>query len=158
MKYLNHVINETLRLYPIVPFNMRTALKDTTLPRGGGPDGLAPIGVRKDTVVVYSTMMMQRRRDLYPPISDSFPYEPSEWVPERWETWSPKAWQYIPFSGGPRICIGQQFALLELAYTICRVLQVFPKLECRVDVEGVNILHSDLVLTPATGVKVGLYK
>lgn len=29
-----------LRLYPIVPFNVRTALVDTTLPRGGGPSGL----------------------------------------------------------------------------------------------------------------------
>jgi cytochrome P450 len=35
LKYTNAV----LRLYPIVPFNARTALKDTTLPRGGGPSG-----------------------------------------------------------------------------------------------------------------------
>lgn len=30
-----------LRLYPLIPFNGRTAQKDTTLPRGGGPDGLS---------------------------------------------------------------------------------------------------------------------
>lgn len=51
MKYLQWCINEgdlahstrlivVLRLYPIVPFNARTAQKDTTLPRGGGPNGL----------------------------------------------------------------------------------------------------------------------
>jgi cytochrome P450 len=45
MRYLTHVINEVLRLYPIVPFNVRVALKDTTLPRGGGPDGTQPIGI-----------------------------------------------------------------------------------------------------------------
>lgn len=49
MKYLQHVLNETLRLYPAVPFNVRLALKDTTLPRGGGPDGNDPVAILKDT-------------------------------------------------------------------------------------------------------------
>ena len=44
MPYLQHCMNETLRLYPSVPFNIRTSLHDTTLPTGGGPDGLQPIG------------------------------------------------------------------------------------------------------------------
>lgn len=160
MKYLTAVVNETLRLYPIVPFNLRTALKPTTLPRGGGPDGMSPIGIRKDTVLVYSTLMMQRRRDLYPPVSDTFPYDPADWVPDRWETWTPKAWQFIPFSGGPRICIGQQFALLEIQYTVCRILQAFSRIDSKVDVgtKVTDVLHIDLVLTPATQVKVGLYK
>lgn len=111
MKYLTWIINETLRLYPVVPFNVRTALSDTTLPRGGGPDGRDPIGIPKDTPIGWSTLIMQRRRDLYPPISEDFPYDPLEWVPERWATWQPRlfgGWTYIPFNGGPRICIGQQ--------------------------------------------------
>jgi cytochrome P450 len=39
MKYLQYCLNETLRLYPSVPLNGRTALVDTTLPHGGGKDG-----------------------------------------------------------------------------------------------------------------------
>lgn len=51
MKLLQHTMNETLRLYPVVPFNVRVALKDTTLPHGGGPDGNSPIGVLQGTPI-----------------------------------------------------------------------------------------------------------
>lgn len=84
-------MNETLRLYPIVPFNVRMALKDTTLPRGGGPDGMSPIGVLKDTLIGYSTLILQRRKDLYPPAASGFP-DVDTFVPERWDNWSPKPW------------------------------------------------------------------
>jgi cytochrome P450 len=118
LKFMTHVIKETLRLYPVVPFNYRTALRDTTLPTGGGPDGVQPIGISKGTRVAYSTLYMQRREDLYPePIPGStFPFPAGEWQPSRWETWMPKAWHYIPFNGGPRICVGQNFAM------VCKIL------------------------------------
>lgn len=45
---------------------IRTALKDTTLTRGGGPDGGEPIGILKDTPVAYMALYMQRREDFYP--------------------------------------------------------------------------------------------
>lgn len=152
MKYLTYIINETLRLYPPVPYNIRASLKDTTIPRGGGPNGQDPIGIPKGTAVAYATIMMQRDRDLYPPISESFPYDPLEWVPDRWFTWQPKAWNFIPFNGGPRICIGQQFAMIEMGYTLIRVFQQFDKI---VDFGNKPILKTEILLTPAEGVKVG---
>jgi cytochrome P450 len=83
MRYLNHVVNETLRLYPVVPYNVRVALQDCTLPHGGGPDGSEPIGITKDTPIGYSTFVMQRRADIYPPASSGFP-DHLAFVPERW--------------------------------------------------------------------------
>jgi cytochrome P450 len=114
MAYLSHTLNETLRLYPAVPFNVRAALTDTVLP---GPPGQPNIVLLEGDAVVYSTLAMQRRRDLYPPESPTFA-DPAIFSPERWESWTPRPWQYVPFNGGPRICVGQNFAMTEMAF--CR--------------------------------------
>lgn len=109
MPYLQHIINETLRLYPSVPFNMRASLHDTTLPRGGGKDGLSPVGIKKHTPIIYSPLHMQRNPESYKPIPKGWP-DVNGFVPERWDGgWSPKPWTYIPFNGGPRICVGRTF-------------------------------------------------
>ena len=70
---------------------MRIALKDTTLPHGSGEDGLQPVGVLKGTPIGYSTLSMQRREDIYPPKESGFPPF-LEFVPERWDNWTPKPW------------------------------------------------------------------
>ncbi|KAK7531677.1 cytochrome P450 71A23 [Phyllosticta citribraziliensis] len=88
--YLQHVMNETLRLHSIVPFNSRCAVRDTTLPTGGGPDGTAPVFVPAGTEVNFSTHVMHRRHDLWGPDADEF-------VPERWEKRRP-GWTYAPFN------------------------------------------------------------
>lgn len=120
-QYLQYVMNESLRLYPVVPFNRRQAARDTTLPRGGGPDGESPVYLKKGNAVVYSVHVMHRRKDLWGEDAEEF-------KPERWSN-RKAGWEYIPFNGGPRICIGQQFALTEAGYVIARLLQRFDQIE-----------------------------
>ena len=79
---------------------MRMSVVDTVLPLGGGPDGKSPLFIPAKTNVQYSVYTMHRRKDLYGEDADEF-------KPERWETLRP-GWEYLPFNGGPRICIGRK--------------------------------------------------
>ncbi|RDW75176.1 putative cytochrome P450 52A12 [Coleophoma cylindrospora] len=148
MKYLKNFLNEALRLYPIVPGNGRFANKATVLPTGGGPQGKDPLFVAKDQVVAYSVYTMHRMPSIYGPDADEF-------KPERWDSPSLRpGWGYLPFNGGPRICVGQQFALTEASYTIVRILQEFGDIIPRDDNPWREQLS--LTLSVADGVKVTL--
>ena len=59
--YLQNVLSEVLLLHPVVPENSRRAVRNTTLPRGGGPDGLAPIYIPAGEEVGYNVHIMHHR-------------------------------------------------------------------------------------------------
>lgn len=137
-----------LRLYPVVPTNGRYAIKDTVLPRGGGPNGDSPVLIKKGEIVAYHVWALHRRKDIYGPDADEF-------RPERWASPDLRpSWGYLPFNGGPRICVGQQFALTEAGYTIVRLLQTFGSMEARDELPWVPL--QTLTMCSRSGVKVGL--
>ena len=147
MKYLRNVVSESLRLYPVVPLNQREAINDTYLPRGGGKDGQSPVFIPKGMAVGYSVFAMQRRKDIYGEDAEEF-------KPERWDNIRP-GWEYLPFNGGPRICLGQQFALTEASYVTVRLMQEYRDIASR-DPEPVWTESIHLTAVGLNGCKVSL--
>ncbi|KAG9217637.1 hypothetical protein CCMSSC00406_0003674 [Pleurotus cornucopiae] len=122
MKYLRAVINETLRLYPIVPFNVRTSIEPTVWP---SPDpNKKPIYVPAKTKMSYSVMLMHRRKDLWGPDAEEF--DPDRFLDARLKKYLiSNSFAFLPFNAGPRICLGQQFAYNEMSFMVIRLLQAF---------------------------------
>jgi cytochrome P450 len=159
--YLQNVLKETLRMYPPIPMNAREALRDTVMPVGGGVNGDEPCVISKGTVVKYSPYVMQRREDIWGA-------DAKQWNPDRWVN-KKVGWEYIPFNGGPRICIGrklpsslgsfkvlltrptEQFALTESAYVIVRIVQHFDAVKC-MDPEAEISTRFSTALFPKKGV------
>jgi cytochrome P450 len=123
-KYLHNVITESSRLTPVVGQSARIAVKDTVIPKGGGESGDAPVYVRKGDTAQFNYFALHRRADIYGDDAESF-------RPSRWDDLHIGTWDYLPFSGGPRVCPANQMAFMQVCYTVARVVQEFSDIENR---------------------------
>ncbi|KAH8832521.1 cytochrome P450 [Flagelloscypha sp. PMI_526] len=131
MKYLRAVCNETLRLYPVVPFNMKESLKTQVLPNVSNPGG-KPWYIPANTRVGYTVIFLHRRTDLWGP--DALEFDPDRFIDERLNKYlTPNPFIFLPFNAGPRICVGQQFAYHEMSYFLVRLLQQFTTISLALD-------------------------
>jgi cytochrome P450 len=103
--YLDAVIKESLRLRPVVPAVVRRLQAPMEL---GGWE--LPAGVN----IAPSIYLIHRRPDLYP--------DPLEFRPERFLDDPPGTYEWIPFGGGVRRCLGASFATFEMKIVIRAVL------------------------------------
>lgn len=145
-----HQLVLALRLYPVFPYHLREAFSDCILPTGGGADGKSPIYVQAGSFFDANFAVLHRRKDIWGLAADDF-------KPERWDSIKPKAWEFAPFGGGPRACVGRQKALMETSYFLIRLLREFKAIEPRDDREWVgqvqitakNFNGCKVALTPA---------
>ncbi|XP_025262587.1 cytochrome P450 4C1-like isoform X1 [Camponotus floridanus] len=109
LKYLDRIIKETLRIYPSVPLITRKLAEDVKM-----GDYILP----KDCTVMLAIALTHTNPDTWP---DPYKFDPDRFLPENSKHRNPYA--YIPFSAGPRNCIGQRFALLEEKMLLTAVLR-----------------------------------
>ena len=116
------VINETLRLYTILPFLPKTTPEQPSSVTVKGRTHVLP----PNTLVLINTSATHRHPELWPaprtPLNGSPPYPVSSFNPDFWlqsrpdgdHFLRPRPGSFIPFSDGARGCLGRQFAMVEL--------------------------------------------
>ncbi len=106
LPYLNAVCQETLRIYPIA---MLAFFRLTN-----SPISIMGQEFEKDTLLTPCIYLTHHRPDLYP--------EPKQFKPERFQERQFSQYEYIPFGGSNRRCIGMAFALYEMKLVLATVM------------------------------------
>jgi cytochrome P450 len=109
LRYTEMVFAESMRLYPPAWTLGRQALNDYPLGKYLAPKG---------SIILMSQYVMHHTARYYP---EPFKFDPERWTPEAKEA-RPK-FSYFPFGGGPRVCIGEQFAWMEGALLLATIAQ-----------------------------------
>jgi cytochrome P450 len=139
LPYTRAIVQETLRLYPPLWMTGRQAVAACSL---GG------LEIPADTLIMTSQWAVQRLPRYFP--------EPDKFRPERWlgsETSDLPRFAYFPFGGGPRVCIGQKFAVMEVSLLLATIVQRF-----RMSIEPGQNLDPEptMTLRPPAGLRVRL--
>lgn len=141
LRYTEMIAKETMRLYPPAYIVGREAVKDCEI---GG------YSVRAGTQLFMPTWVVHRDARFF----DS----PAEFKPERWTpefiSQLPR-FAYFPFGGGPRGCIGNQFAMMEFILLLATIAQKF---QLRLVPEHEVTLYPAMSLRPRHGIKVTLHQ
>jgi cytochrome P450 family 4 len=142
MKYLERVILETLRMYPPVPIIARKLNQDIKLASEN-------YTVPANTTIMIGTFKLHRRPDIFP---NPDKFDPDNFLPERAS--SRHYYSYIPFSAGPRSCVGRKYAMIKLKVLLSTILRNFevtstvPEKDFR--------LQADIILKRTDGFRIKL--
>ncbi|XP_045478381.1 cytochrome P450 4C1-like [Harmonia axyridis] len=140
MQYMERVMKETLRIYSVVPYIMRRLEEDTEI-----EGTIIPAGV---CVAIHITNV-HKDPEQFP---DPFRFDPDRFLPENVAKRNPYA--HIPFSAGPRNCIGQKFAIRNTKTMLTAILRKY-KIKSKLKPEDMKF-YGDIILKPQEGIFISL--
>jgi len=111
-----------------------------------GSDKLGTYNIERGDRIIFSPYMVHHHPEFW-----NFP---EEFSPERFDKDIPHRYAYFPFGGGPRVCIGQHFALMEMTILLVNILKNFPGMKLKSQ-EEVGYDYS-ITLRPAKEIRVEL--
>jgi len=135
MKYLTACVKESLRLYGSVPAIGRVTAQEVEI-----EGHIIPAG----TVLFLNIMVLHRDEKYFP---DAEKYDPDRFYSDSGHEKHPYA--YTPFSAGPRNCIGQKFAMMEVKVMLSSILRKF-NVEAKIPMKDV-LMTPELVVKPKNG-------
>ncbi|XP_020294943.1 cytochrome P450 4C1-like isoform X2 [Pseudomyrmex gracilis] len=138
LKYLDRVIKESRRLYPTIPYIVRKLSDDTKI---------GDYTIPNNTRVHILILLLHRNPAIWP---DPLKFDPDRFLPENIKSMHPYA--YIPFSAGPRNCIGQKFATLEEKIILTAILRKW-RIKC-VETPETIIVKNTITLVPVHGIHI----
>ena len=127
MPYLEGALKEAMRLFPAGTWTGRLAMQDFALDYHSFPKG---------TWILMSPYITHRIPEIFP--------EPYSFRPERWLSIHPSAYEFMPFSAGPRYCIGTSLAMMQLKIALTILLKRYRftlKPGTKLDCSGFNSIR-----------------
>ncbi|KAG7601595.1 putative alkane 1-monooxygenase [Arabidopsis thaliana] len=146
MDYLQAALSETLRLYPSVPVDHKEVLEDDVFPDG--------TKLKKGEKVIYAIYAMGRMETIWG--KDCREFKPERWLRDG-RYMSESAYKFTAFNGGPRLCLGKDFAYYQMRYVAAAIIYRY---KVRVDDKGGHKVEPKMALTMYMkhGLKVNMVK
>jgi len=140
MKYMNQVIDETLRKYPPVPFITRESVQDYNVPN-------MDLTLSKGTHVIIPIMGLHYDAEYFP---NPETFDPERFSEENRHQIPP--FTFMPFGEGPRICIGLRFGLMQTKVGLSILLKNYKFSINKKTVQPIFMDPYSFILTSKTGI------
>jgi cytochrome P450 len=143
LSLLDRVIKESMRILPASAYSQRVNIAEASI---------GPFRLPRGTGIVFTPIVTHRLPELYP--------NPDRFLPDRWNGFQPNPYAYIPFGGGPRLCIGGPLATAIIRIALREILlrfrlMVLPGAEINAHIESTMLVPTNgmpMRIDPADGV------